>query len=325
MKLVDFKLLDEENRERTNLDLLGRYTVLYFFPKAGTLSCTQEAQDFSKEIEWFESRGAQVFGVSRDSSKTLKIFKEKYQLRMSFLADTNGELAKSLNAQKNGKILRSTLILDRWYRIRWSAFNVKVAGHVEQVKAELLKIISEDNSLNQLIVLRRARRALSEEKISDEQLRILLQAAHLAPSCSNKQPWRFIVVRSKEMLEKVHEALSGGNYWMKKAPALIIVHSKKDMDCQLSDNRDYFLFDLGQAVAFLQIQATQMGLVAHPVAGFDPIAVKKIFPNLEDHVLITILAIAYPTGDLSGLSEKHQNAELSARDRQPLENVLEFV
>ncbi|MEJ5230133.1 MAG: nitroreductase family protein, partial [Pseudothermotoga sp.] len=141
----------------------------------------------------------------------------------------------------------------------------------------------------------------------------------------NKQPWRFVVVRSRDMLQKLHEALSGGNYWMKKAPALIIVHSKKDLDCQLSDSRDYFLIDLGQAVAFLQLQATQMGLVAHPVAGFDPLVVKKIFPALEEHTVITILAIARPTGDLSGLSEKHQSAELSARDRQPLENVSEFV
>ncbi|MFN3282977.1 MAG: nitroreductase family protein, partial [Pseudothermotoga sp.] len=100
---------------------------------------------------------------------------------------------------------------------------------------------------------------------------------------------------------------------------------RKDMACQLSDGRDYFLFDLGEAVAFMQIQATQMGLIAHPVAGFDPIVVKKILSIPEEDVVITIVAVGYPSGDLSQLSEKHRDAELSARDRQPLENVVQFV
>ncbi|WP_041081107.1 redoxin domain-containing protein [Thermotoga profunda] len=325
MKIVKFNLVDQDNRKTKDTDLIGKYTVLYFFPKAGTTGCTKEAQDFSKAIEWFESRKTQIYGISKDSPEVLKNFKEKYQLKVNLLSDENCEFANSLNVQKDGKIVRSTFILDCWNRIRWSMFNVKVDGHVEKVEEQLEKIIQQDKALNELIELRRARRALSEDKISDEQLEVLLKAAHLAPSCSNKQPWRFIVVRSQDTLTKLHEALSGGNYWMKKAPVLIVVHSKKDMDCQLSDNRDYFLFDLGQAVAFLQIQATQMGLVAHPVAGFDPMIVKKILPIPQEHTVITILAIAYPTGDLSKLSEKHQVAELSERDRQPLENVVHVL
>lgn len=325
MKQLNFDLLDENGKRTTDLDLLGRYTVLYFFPKAGTPGCTKEAQDFSDEIDWFQSHGVQVYGVSKDSPRTLSNFKEKYQLKVNFLSDQDGEIAKSLNVQKDGKIVRSTFILDRWNRIRWSAHNVKVPGHTQEVKEQLEKIIQQDQSLNSLIELRRARRALRMDEISDEQLKTLLKAAHLAPSCANKQPWRFIVVRSQDMLTKLHEALSGGNYWMKKAPVLIVAHSTKDMDCQLSDNRDYFLFDLGQAVAFLQIQATQMGMVAHPVAGFDPVAVKKILDIPQESVVIVVIAVAYPTGDLSQLSEKHQTAELSARDRQPLENIVKFV
>lgn len=325
MKTVKFNLVDQDNRKTTDLDLFGKYTVLYFFPKAGTTGCTKQAQDLSKAIEWFRSHQIQVYGVSCDSPETLKNFKEKFQLEINFLSDENCEFARSLNVQKDGKIVRSTFILDRWNRIRCSMFNVKVDGHVEKVKEQFLKIMQQDNSINELIQIRRARRALSQEKISDEQLKVLLQAAHLAPSCANKQPWRFIAVRSQDILTRLHETLSGGNYWMKKAPALIVVHSKKEMDCQLSDNRDYFLFDLGQAVAFLQIQATQMGLVAHPVAGFDPIGVKKILQIPQEHVIITIIAVAYPEKDLSGLSEKHQSAELSERDRQPIESVVEFA
>ncbi|MFN4190243.1 MAG: redoxin domain-containing protein [Pseudothermotoga sp.] len=325
MQRLKFDLLDEDGKKTTELDLLGKYSVVYLFPKAGTMGCTKEAQDFSNALEWFNSHETKVYGVSRDHPESLKKFKEKHQLKINFLSDRDGEFIRSLNAQKYGVTVRSTFILDRWNFIRWSSYNVKVAGHVDEVKSQLEKIIKEDTSLNHWIELRRAKRALREDEISDELLKKLLYAAHLAPSCANKQPWRFIVVRSKDLLSKVHEALSGGNYWMKKAPVLIIVHARKDMACQLSDGRDYFLFDLGEAVAFLQIQATQMGLIAHPVAGFDPVVVKKILSIPEEDVVITIVAVGYPSGDLSQLSEKHRDVELSARDRQPLENVVQFV
>lgn len=325
MQLVKFNLFNQDGNKTTELDLLGKYSVIYFFPKAGTSGCTKEAQDFSNSFEWFKSHATMIYGVSKDKPETLKKFKEKYQLKVNFLSDETGEFAKSLNAQKDGKIVRSTFILDRWNTIRWAKYNVKVDEHIDEIKSHLEKIIKEDISLNHLIELRRAKRAYSQETISDELLRTLLMAAHLAPSCANKQPWRFIIVRSKDVLNKLHEALSGGNYWMKKAPILIVIHSKKEMDCQLSDNRDYFLFDLGQAAAFLQIQATQMGLIAHPVAGFDPIAIKNILSIPQENVVITIIALGYPSGDLSQLSEKHQVVELSARDRLPLENVIQLI
>ena len=68
---------------------------------------------------------------------------------------------------------------------------------------------------------RRARRALSEEKIPDAVLGRLMTAATYAPSCFNSQSWRFLVANSNEALEKMHTALSGGNYWATRAPVLI--------------------------------------------------------------------------------------------------------
>jgi len=77
------------------------------------------------------------------------------------------------------------------------------------------------------------------------------------------------VVRTKENLDKLHSTLSGGNYWMKQAPVMIVVYTDDELGCQLSDRRNYSLFDTGTAVGLLLAQATQMGLVAHPVAGYD--------------------------------------------------------
>jgi hypothetical protein len=71
-----------------------------------------------------------------------------------------------------------------------------------------------------------------------------------------------------------------GNDWTKPAPAIITVTSQRDLDCTLSDDRDYLLFGCGMAVGNLMIQATQMDLIAHPIAGYNPVKVKGI---LEDY------------------------------------------
>jgi nitroreductase len=163
------------------------------------------------------------------------------------------------------------------------------------------------------IEARRARRALSPEPISREILGTLLQAAHLAPSCNNSQPWRLIVVDEPETLARVKEALSGGNYWAKQAPVILAVASRQDLDCALGDRRDYFLFGCGMAVGNLMIQATEFGLVAHPV--------KAALGVPEDYVLITLVIVGRP-GDPATLSDKHREIEQGPRVRRPLDTVV---
>lgn len=168
---------------------------------------------------------------------------------------------------------------------------------------------------------RRAYRALSEEKIDDDTVSRLLTAATYAPSCFNSQPWRFMAVREVEKLEKLHSSLSGGNYWAKKAPLIVVVATKTSFDAKLSDNREYALFGCGLAAENLLTQAMKEGLYAHPMAGFDPLVVKEAFAIPEDYIVITLIAVAYP-GPPDDLSEKHQAAEKSERNRKPEEEVI---
>jgi nitroreductase len=173
------------------------------------------------------------------------------------------------------------------------------------------------------IEARRARRALSSEPISREDVEALLAAAHLAPSCNNSQPWRFVVVEEPAMLDKVKEALPGGNYWAKPAPVILAVASRRDLDCTLSDSRDYFLFGCGMAVGNLMIQATSMGLIAHPIGGYKPEIVKAALGIPEPYVLITLVIVGHP-GDAGQLSDKHRAIELGPRDRRPLDKVVSW-
>jgi nitroreductase len=171
------------------------------------------------------------------------------------------------------------------------------------------------------IEARRARRALSAEPISLEDVETLVAAAHLAPSCNNTQPWRFVVVDEPDLLAEVREALPGGNYWAKVAPVILAVASRRDLDCVMSDARDYSLFGCGMAVGNLMIQATSMGLIAHPIAGYKPEAVKAVLGVPENYVLIALVIVGRP-GDVNQLSDKHRAIELGPRDRKPLDAVL---
>jgi nitroreductase len=168
---------------------------------------------------------------------------------------------------------------------------------------------------------RRARRALSTETIDEEILQRIMTAATYAPSCFNSQPWRFMVVTGATELTRLHEALSGGNYWAKKAPALVVLATKTEFDAKLSDNREYALFGCGLAAANLMLQATKEGLYAHPMAGFDPLKVKEAFAIPEDYIIVTLIALGYP-GSLEGLSDKHVASEKSERSRKPESEVI---
>ena len=171
------------------------------------------------------------------------------------------------------------------------------------------------------ITKRRARRAYSDESVGADVLDRIFNAATLAPSCNNKQSWRFVAFTEGEALEKAREALLGGNYWARKAPVLVGVLTSDALDCQLTDDRAYAQFDTGMAVMNLMLQATREGLYAHPMAGFDPVVLRENFSIGEETRVITLIAIGKP-GSSDHLNEKHLESETSERSRKPLDEVV---
>ncbi len=171
--------------------------------------------------------------------------------------------------------------------------------------------------------IRRARRAINEKKIPEDTIKRIMTAATYAPSCFNNQPWRFVVINEEEVLEKVRTALSDGNYWAKKAPLLILVVTKPDLDCQPKDGREYALFDVGLATENLILQAVKEGLIAHPIAGFKPVKLKEEFGIPEEYTLITVVVIGF-LGDEFHLNEKHLELEHSERSRKPESEIIMY-
>lgn len=173
----------------------------------------------------------------------------------------------------------------------------------------------------QAIEQRRARRAITDEPIPAEIVDTLIEAAHFAPSCGNNQPWRFVIVDAPKPLAAVKQALSGGNYWAQPSPVIITVTSSQNLGCSIPGGRDTYLFDCGLAAAQLLLEATDRGLVAHPIAGFKQSAVREALEIPASFVVIALIVLGVPNKDLSGLSEKHRLEEMSPRTRKPVVDV----
>lgn len=176
--------------------------------------------------------------------------------------------------------------------------------------------------IKEAIQKRRAYRSLDNVEITEELVKDLAECAQLAPSCFNNQPWRFVFVYDREGLSLLYEALSQGNRWAYHASLIIAVFSKKDFDCLIKE-REYFLFDTGMATAFIILRATELGLVAHPIAGYSEGKVKDILKIPEDAKVITLVIVGTHSQELSPvLSEKQIESEKRRPERLPLEKFM---
>lgn len=176
--------------------------------------------------------------------------------------------------------------------------------------------------LLEIIEKRRAYRSLQPVEISEEMVRELAMAASLSASCFNKQPWRFVFALDPEVLERLKGAMKKGNEWTRAASLIVAVCSRKDLDCVVRE-REYFLFDTGMATAFLILRATDMGLVAHPIAGYDEDKAREALGIPADMRLITLVNIGkhlLPPNAL--LDEQQAETEKNRPERLPLNEIM---
>ena len=169
---------------------------------------------------------------------------------------------------------------------------------------------------------RRAFRSLIPVKITENLIRDFAESAQLSASCFNNQPWRYVFVYEPEMLKKMHEALSSGNEWAQKASMIIVVLGKQEDDCVIHD-RIYYRFDIGMATMAIILRATELGLVAHPIAGYSPKKTREILGIPENIDVITLVIVGKHSDKIDPvLSEKQVEAEKERPERIPID---EFV
>jgi nitroreductase len=169
---------------------------------------------------------------------------------------------------------------------------------------------------------RRAYRSLKPAEIDAELISDLAGAVRLAPSCYNHQPWRLVFVTSPDVLTAMHGALTKSNAWAKAASMIIAVCSRRDLDC-VSAGREYYLYDTGIGIGFLILRATELGLVAHPIAGYDEGKVKSILRIPDDVRCANLVIVGAHSASIAPLLSSEQ-AEVERR-RPERKALTEFA
>jgi nitroreductase len=173
--------------------------------------------------------------------------------------------------------------------------------------------------IHDLLKRRWSPRAFSDRRVEPEKLASLFEAARWAPSSFNEQPWSFIVAVKENPAEFSHllDCLVEGNrLWAQRASVLVLSVAKLKFDKDREPNRHAF-HDIGLAVENLVIQATDLGLGVHQMAGFSVEKARETFKIPRDHEPVAAIAIGYP-GDPSTLPDRLRGRELAKRSRRAL-------
>jgi len=149
-KAPNFKLPSTSKDDYSLKNSVGKYIVIYFYPKDNTPGCTIETNDFNKLLIKFKKLECEVYGVSKDNLKSHDKFKDKYKIKFDLLADEELKVLKKYKVWGKKKfmgrefmgILRTTFLIDKKGKIIKIWDNVKVKDHAKEV-LDTLKNISK--------------------------------------------------------------------------------------------------------------------------------------------------------------------------------------
>lgn len=167
-------------------------------------------------------------------------------------------------------------------------------------------------------------RAYDERPVSEDLVTAILEAGRIAPSCANTQAWNFIVIKDHEVRMKADDAMSGGNYWSRRAPVMIIVAAETDGGCG-AHGLPYFMMDMGLAIENMLLQAVHMGLMGHPTAGWDEDKLRSVIELPPKYRIGAVLFFGYAyEGDPDFLGDKHRKQEKEGRIRRPIDEIVHW-
>ena len=156
-------------------------------------------------------------------------------------------------------------------------------------------------NFSHLIAARQSVRSYEDKPVEDEKLSQLIEAVRLAPSASNSQPWKLIIVNDHCLKEKVAKAtfssLVSFNKFATQAPALaVLVIEKPKVITQIGSmlkNREFSLIDIGIAAEHFCLQAADLGLGTCMLGWFDETTIKQLLHIPEQKRIGLVITLGY--------------------------------
>ena len=146
-----FKLPSTNKKEYSLKDSIGKYVIIYFYPKDDTPGCTIETNDFNKLLPKFKKLNCEILGISKDNLKSHDKFRDKYKIKFDLLADEEIRVLKKYKVWAKKKfmgrefmgIVRTTFLIDKKGKIIKIWNNVKVKDHAKEVLETLQNIVKK--------------------------------------------------------------------------------------------------------------------------------------------------------------------------------------
>ena len=136
-----FEVVNQDGEKVTSADLIGKKTIIYFYPKDNTSGCTAEACNLRDNYAALTAKGYNVVGVSKDSAASHRKFIDKYELPFTLLSDTSTEMLQAFGAWGEKKFcgttcvgtLRRTFIFDEQGTLTEIIEKVDTKNHAAQI------------------------------------------------------------------------------------------------------------------------------------------------------------------------------------------------
>jgi nitroreductase len=163
---------------------------------------------------------------------------------------------------------------------------------------------------------RRSIRAFADRPVLDDVLLRILEAARLAPSACNFQPWRFIVVKDAAARSQLAKFCSGQS-WVAKAPVVIVCCGKRYQQRYNWMGENAYLIDLGIAIEHMVLAARNEDLGTCWIGAYQDQPIKKLLGIPADHDVVMLLPIGYPVSEdqFSATTERLAMDQIIHRDR----------
>ncbi|MDE7082732.1 MAG: nitroreductase family protein [Clostridia bacterium] len=158
-------------------------------------------------------------------------------------------------------------------------------------------------------------RSFSERRVEDDKLKIILEAARVAPTACNNQPQRLYVLQSDEAIEKLKQA----SKFVFGASTVIVFTSVKEEEWKNPFTKDYHTGEIDVSIVCTQamLQAWELGIGSCWVGYYDPEKVRKALSIPKNEQIVAILPLGYPSEDCKPAAAHYL--------RKPLEETVKFL